>query len=76
LTKIAELRLWLAAAVRKMFQLKAASALAWLEVDTVRPYASDDFYYLEDAFDSTRRMLPTVDPHQDILLVRKSSNKT
>jgi hypothetical protein len=51
-------------------------ASAWLEVDTVRPYASDDFYYLEDAFDSTRRLLPTVDPHQDILPVRKSSNKT
>lgn len=29
LTKIAELRLCLAAALRKMFQLKAASALAW-----------------------------------------------
>jgi hypothetical protein len=28
-TRIAELRLCLAAAVRKMFQLKAASALAW-----------------------------------------------
>lgn len=33
-------------------------ASAWLEVDTVPPYAGYDFYYLEDAFDSTRRILP------------------
>jgi hypothetical protein len=33
-------------------------ASAWLEVDTVPPYAGSDFYYLEDAYDSTRRMLP------------------
>jgi hypothetical protein len=33
-------------------------ASAWLEVDTVPPYAGYDFYYLEDAFDSTRSILP------------------
>jgi hypothetical protein len=32
-------------------------ASAWLEVDTVPPYAGYDFYYLEDAFESTRRIL-------------------
>ena len=32
-------------------------ASAWLVVDTVPPYAGDDLYYLEDAFDSTRRIL-------------------
>jgi hypothetical protein len=34
--------------------------LDWLEVHVVPPYQENDFYYLEDAFDSTRAVLSRV----------------
>jgi hypothetical protein len=39
------------------YYLKRGSS-TWLEVNTAPPYQGHDFYYLEDALSSTRRILP------------------